>query len=345
MRKTNNYTAMLATSLAALALAGCDTGIDIGDDVEKFCNEYCDTKTTKEKPGVFLMMKDAVVNGQKVSVPMRDIMIEGEDGTLVTPYNASYGNSASGDGLPNPDKTVGLDPSCFATEPYETPNLSQVDLTEENTTITFVNFDRNGRVESRDLLKTDPAYKNIESILGTTSTGEYLTLQQNLSQISRPDVDALFVTGNGPGSSAFKRRNLTLNQTPPEKTPFFTDLSDSTYKDSIGHIFFYVLLDEHLTFSRDTAALVTYAPNSESALGQLFTPFVQYPVYPKNPSPDALDVLTFHFIRHKSMQSESGGTCRYRYDKYVISAGQQDHFPSTPLFIDPEVQTEGIGWE
>jgi hypothetical protein len=358
MRHISKKLSFGGTAIAGLCLAtGCDT-ISLDKlsqrQLGQVCTTYCNQAAAPVEPGFAVMMKKAWVNGERVDVPMRNIMIRSEDefgnSTLVTPYNAQYGYTpALEGGAPLPDKTAGLDPSCFATETYEPIDLSDVDLTPENITITFVNIDRNGRLESRDMPLTYPIDNPIKAILESVdpsmnpSINEYEQIQKALGEITRPSADTLFNN-----QSAFETRDLVANATPHENTPFFGDLTGSDYTDTSGHVFFYVLLDEGLYFSRDTAALITYAPEAENSLETLYTPFVQYPIYPrvtdgsKIPDGSQLDVLTFHFIRDETMSTTSVEECRYVYDEYVISKGQSPFQPRTPLFIDPAVKTRGV---
>jgi len=342
-------------AIAVLGVAGCahDKFMDRldKDQVGKICKQYCSASAGPQTPGFAVMMKKTFVNGQPTYVPMREVLIQSFDNdgrpSLVTPYEATYGASPGGDSPPVINKSAGLDPACFAKEPYATPDLSDIVLDASNTTITFVNFDRNGRLESRDMSSTDPVYGKIADILSQSGSGDYTDIQRELMDMGRPAANDLFSN-----VASLTNRDLIANATPKKKTPFYTNLKKPTFSDATGHVFFYVLLDSHLYFSRDNAALITYAPAAENALETFYTPFVQYPVVPDvsdmdddtvdEPDGSQMDVLTFHFIRDVANGGADVDECRYVYDKYVISKGQDTYSQRTPLFIDPEVTTRGV---
>lgn len=345
MNIRDTITQTTAALAIAATLAACETTGTSGDAVlERACEEYCEAQRPRG-PGAFQLTKQVFTDGRMVQSPMRDIFLLSGDGKLVTPYDASYSRAPVDGGLPVPDKAEGLEPSCFASAPYSPPSLLAADLDHKNTTITFINFDRDGRVESRELSAKDPSFALIDKILSTSSavngSPEYQQIQNALSARPRPDSDRLYDrTGDEPPVRVLKKSRVPL-----DKTPFHKDLSiDKNFSDGTGHIFFYVLVDKGLEFSRSFAALLPYAPQSTSTLQTLYAPFVQYPVYPETPGGEALDVLTFHFIRDPGLQLKNGPRteCRYTYDLHVIAQGQAPFEQATPLFIDPEVKTRGI---
>lgn len=364
MRSFTKKKGLGTTVLCGLMLGGCVHSVPLDKldkrALKKVCETYCQKGTPGAEPGFALMIKTVFVNGEPEEVPMRNILARAENSegevTLVTPYDVTYGNHAGGDGPPMPNKAAGLKPECFAKASYTPPHINSLDLTVANTTITFVNMDQDGRLESRDLATTDQYYGLIMDVLLPQTTNPPLTLdaqkiQSLLSSIDRPTESDLQTQNNSP------TRNISL--LPAKKTPFFRDLTGAEFDTAEGHVFFYVLLDPNLYFSRDAAALVTYAPEAENELEKLYTPFVQYPVVPTlksvsgEPDGQDLDVLTFHFVQSDEMMFQSSAEyekaaaedkieCKYIYDKLVISRGQDGYTQRTPLLIDPEVKTRGV---
>lgn len=364
MRSFTKKMALGTTVLCGLMLGGCLHHVPLDkldqDKLKKVCETYCQQGTPGAEPGFAMMIKTLRVDDQPpVEVPMRNILARAEnsegDVTLVTPYDVTYGNHAGGDGPPIPNKTAGLKPECFAKAPYKPIHIDDLEMTNSNTTITLVNMDQDGRLESRDLSANDDNYTLIMNVLAPQTTTDLKPdaqeIQRLLSTMDRPTESNLQMQINSPVRD--------IEKFPPKKTPFFGDLTGAEFDTVKGHVFFYVLLDPNLYFSRDVAALITYAPEAENELEKLYTPFVQYPVVPELGSPVAdpdgtqMEVLTFHFVQSDKMTFQSSVEyektpeedqieCKYVYDKLVISRGQESFTQRTPLLIDPEVKTRGV---
>lgn len=352
MRHTIKTLTLAGSALAFTALSGCGNMPEKGDlNLAKVCKEYC-RQNSPNKPNYTMMLNQVSVEGQpNRTVPARHVYVTSETGALITPYDAAYGNMVQNpEALGYMDKSEGLEPACFSQKKYEPIKLSEVKLNENNTTITLVNFTESGRLESRELSPETKTYDTIKTVFDGSyippqtrpaSWGQYQHIQDILSSIP-PSVK------NNPAE--LQDRNLVENYVPKGKTPFYSDLTKKTFFDDEGHVYFYVLIDDHLKFSRDYLALVTYAP--QSGVQELYTPFVQHPVSPKFATMNKNDVLTFQFFRNPDLEADKIEECRYVYDMHVISIGQDDsgnstqlNFKqehSTPLFIDPEVKTRGV---
>lgn len=278
--------------------------------------------------------------GEVTKITRKDILPEGRRGNYPPDFPTDYVNSS----LPDL-KADG--------------NLWAVDLKWENTTIIFINFDKDGRLESRELTqkaasKSGTVYGDINQIMQPSSgtpVNEYKAVQYFLTNLvhgfnpkGRPlpeDID----------TEGFMNRVLNPLVIPEDKTPFYHkfDLTASPsargeIDAKTGHIFFYVLLDDHLRFQRDNAGIVPYTPPGDQIL---HTPFVQYPIVPSEKlmktNPERVDVMTVHFIQGGTMTDGMGVNpkCKYVYDIAVIASGQVGTKHKTPLMIDPEVDTEG----
>ena len=239
-------------------------------------------------------------------------------------------------------------------------NLWAMDLTWNNTTITFVNFNKDGGLESRVLTqstatKSETVYGDINKIMQASSTGspvnEYKAVQyfltnlvHNSSAVGRPPAGAIQNEG-------FDIRNLSSENVPKGKTPFYRKFKltanpsgPNEIDAKTGHVFFYVLLDDNLKYHRDTAATIPYTPQSA---GTLYSPYVQYPIIPDKglmgTNPEKVDVMTVHFLQGGTMTQGMGANpkCSYPFDIGVIAASQNGWNNFTPLLIDPETETDG----
>jgi len=343
MRHTLKTLTLAASGLTLVTLSGCgNIPVKSDRDLAKFCEEYC-RQSVSDKPKYTMMLNQVAIEGEpNKTVPSQQVYVTSDTGTLVTPYHAAYGNMVQNpEGLGHMDKAEDLEPACFSQTQYDPIKLSKIKLNENNTTITFVNFDKDGRLESRELSPQASKSEGVAAIFDINYTPQpystqYKDLQNVLSNISN--------------STILEERNLIAKNVPKNKTPFYSDLTQTTFFDDEGHVYFYVLIDDYLKFSRDYLALVTYAP--QSGVQELYTPFVQHPITPKYAAEDKNDVLTFQFFRDPKLKADKIEECRYVYDMHVISIGQDDSGDSpqrnfieehnTPLFIDPEVKTRGV---
>lgn len=251
-------------------------------------------------------------------------------------------------------KAKGLDSACFSSVELKVPEADKFDLTWDNTTIFFVNVDRNGRVESRQLDRSSgdamattrgaKTARELDAFLKPGSArglGDFAKVQEILSNAGRPAAGQETADG-------YPVRDL--RNVPRDKTPFYQSFAFEGAEgatptiDKYGHFFFYVLMDDQVTYRRDTAALVPTLPASKEAL---FSPFIQYPVVPKmanNPAGSA-EVLSVHFYQggdiNKRQSAGGNMTCVYPYALDVIASGQASFAQSTPVIIDPEVETRG----
>ena len=328
-------------------------------------------EATIENSGAFILIKNVELKGKIESIPMRDVYLKSKDNKtgelkLVRPYHPANGeflqNSPealrSDTDLKEFDKSVTLDPYCFSTQYYEPQtDIRSINLTEDNTTITVLNFTEDGRLESLELPKNNQGKyqdSNVADILSpnianTRSGSEYEQLQYWLSRMTPND----FNNQTSP-QSEFEERDLIDNNVPLVKTPHYSDLKNqASYKDAEGHIYVYVLLDKQVRFTREYAALVQYAPETEDALMKLYTPLFQQPIYPDFFDPNRLDVLTFRYVQNPKVKPSKKEKCSYVYDLHVLSTGQDEsghstsgtptiREHSTPLFIDPEIKTKGV---
>ena len=305
-------------------------------------------KKTKQNTGFFTLV-NRTQNGQSFTdAPLRQIYVKTVENTLSSPYKSANRYPVKQENRSYPDKSADLRLECFSSQPYETVHLKYIDLTTDNTTITLLNFTEEGRLESRELIVTDPSMSEIYNILNTKGFGEYKALQKLLSNMKVPSNGDLYNS-----APKFPPRNLKKRNVPASKTPFFSDLKNSSYDASQGHVYFYVSLDPYLKFSREHAALITYAPEAKTNSLALYTPFTQYDVYPKKQKLHQLDVMPFHFYQNPNAKpnKDESASCNYTYDLHMISYGQKssenftspfDTEYSTPLFIDPEVKTRGV---
>jgi len=363
-----------AAAIAAITLAYC-THISYK---EKICDEYCNSSNPREEvsienSGAFILIKTVEIDGVDQDVPMRDIYLKSVDANtgktkLVRPHHPPNNNflkpeSSIGHDLETFDKSVHLDPTCFSTQKSDPLiPIESIDLTHDNTTVTFLNFDENGRLESLDLPAVNNSgmfyFNELNAVNNILSTGnvpsygsDYQDLERALSDMTPPDFDS-------PVSPQphFPKRDLISKQTPMPKTPFYSNLkTKSNYDSNEGHIYIYVLLDKHMMFTRKYAALVDYAPETENALMKLYSPLKQQPVYPIIFEEDSLDVLTFRFVQNQNAEVDPDKiSCSYVYDLHVHSIGQDESGDisssgksmlvehNTPIFIDPEIKTEGV---
>jgi len=339
-------------SISTLSLAACisDGGrVDVnGDDAKQICEKYC-SNIPKPDPEVFVLTNRKQDGNNTEKFPHSQIYVKTEDGLLSAP-----------------NKRIGLDERCFAKDDFPAPHLRGVNLTTENTSIIFINFTKDGRLESRNMMenigsKGGNVYNRINNILTTSQGGEYSLIQKHLEDLVKSTSDKGRPTWDSIQYEGFEVKNM--NGTPLDKTPFYTKLGvvDGTQGEGQKeHIFFYVLLDNELRFMRDTAAMLPYAPHAKNSIGQLYSPYIQYPIVPEDPAlePDSVDVMTVHFYRGggmtDGMENEGMGdqiipaSCVYPYDIGVIANGQKTKtnglvgFLKTPQLIDPEVEAEGI---
>ncbi|MEO1643488.1 MAG: hypothetical protein AAFR74_09140, partial [Pseudomonadota bacterium] len=238
-------------------------------------------------------------------------------------------------------------------------NLWALDLTWDNTVITLINFDEDGRLESRLLseettlatqalrVKTD-----LDALLSPSSSylspiNEYKSIQILLSKLDADSFGVGQPMAGTEGNKGFTARDLNSDGVPIEKTPFYAIIDNASYtaEDYNGKVYFYVLLDRQLSFSRGSPALITYEPTP--SVGELFTPYKQYPVYPKDAQSGQADVLPIHFYQtHDGSDSVAEGEappdCRYPFDFSVIANAQAPFGQVTPLLIDPEVDPKGV---
>lgn len=248
-------------------------------------------------------------------------------------------------------------------------NLWAMDLTWDNTTILFINFDENGRLESRELTsasikKSGTVFSDLDQIMKESPgspLNEYKAVQYFLTNLvhgsnppGRPRSQELESNNFGP-------RNLKVADVPSDKTPFFnkftltaTPSGRGEIDAKTGHVFFYVLLDDYLRFQRDHASARVYTPDTAKPM---YSPYVLYPTVPQNipVAPDMTqpvspkhpwymaDVMTLHFLQGGNMTRDMEGDvkCNYPFDIAVISDGQAGWANKTPLFIDPETETDG----
>lgn len=327
--------------------------------VAEICKEYC-----KEKPKeIFAVM---------------DTRWDEDDNKLTSmPQGSFYINTPDG-GMMTPSKAEGLDPDCFAERSFISPgakpeaikandlapDLADKDLTWDNTSIIFINFNKDGRLESWELkqqqaTKSGSVYGDLDAALGSGAqsiNSEYEHVRDLLSNLDTPAFSNTSGSPNyGPGrprsdfisAEGFEARNL--NSVPHEKTPFFKKLPAVNGKGVKDHVFFYVLLDENLKFDRNGAHL-PYSAAANNALGQLYTPYIQYPIAPDDLSTkkDKVEVMPVHFYRGGNMATKFDEKrnprkrCVYPYDIGVIADGQQGFKQKTPLRIDPEVEADGV---
>ena len=347
------YACALSTALLLTACEGDRPNIPNLEICEEICRN---TVKTKEYFALMDMRWDE--NGLK-PIPQGSFYVNGPNGVIVTP-----------------SKAEGLDPNCFAEKPFVFPNaeseqlkandyapdLADKDLTWGNTTIMFINFDKDGRLESRELKKedankSDHVISDLNSVLGSSSqssTPEFEYVRDRLTKLNMPQVSQLTGSANtGPGRplpgdiSLEGFESIDLNGLPVEKTPFFKPLPSVNGNGVKDHVFFYVLLDENLKFNRK-GGLLPYAPAANNALGQLYTPYIQYEIAPLDKKKKQLvEVMPVYFYRGGNMAKEFDkernpkGRCVYPYDIGVIADGQIGFPQKTPLKIDPEVEADG----
>lgn len=331
-----------ASGLVMLSLAGCDWfDRDLTEaQLDRLCVERCE----KTKPGIYMLNDIKWSPSQGNFEPNSgSIWVQGVDGLLE-----------------HPNKGAKLNPDCFSKQPLSAktpkgiPRLAKLDLTHDNTTIIFINFTKDGALESRVLSdvagsQSKHVFDQINDILSPNTNGtqsDYERVRTRLSDLQgvtfseRPDANLI-------GDRGFMQRDIS--SVSDEKTPFFTPLGLANGKNSTEHAFFYVLLDERLKFNRDDAAIITYSPAAQNSIGQLYTPYIQYEIFPTKlygANQGKADVMPVHFLREnmaKGIPPEGPKSkCSYPYDLGVVAEGQLGTYePDTPLLIDPETETDG----
>jgi len=329
MNITLNKLALGSALMCILCSGGCNDTPEVSpEELDRICKDHCPPPNPLKETLVKVLMDQRM----------------DDDGVLKpSPHSQLYVKTPDGK-LKVANKSEGLDERCFSTKPYESPHLRDVNLTEKNTTITFINFGKDGRVESRKLtangVSSKLALDKINLVLnplqspGTTS--DYEHIQEYLSEIVRPGSNVLTAEG-------FEPRDL--DPIDDEKTPYHEPF-DLVQPDigsphgMVDHVFFYVLLDSNLKFNRDTAAMIPYPPS----VGRLETPYIQYPIFTASSVSDPLEVMTVYFHRGGTMTNDLNNDmyCSYPYDIGVVAAGQSGHMEDTPLLIDPEVRPKGV---
>ncbi|MEP3890328.1 MAG: hypothetical protein ABJN69_07655 [Hellea sp.] len=320
--KPNRWGFIFLAILVALILGFCQSK----DFRQKICNGVCDTAS---EPEIFRLVSRTYINGKLENTSGSKLYVTSTDGDLVEPSDVTW-ERAPGSDVFVEKKRQGLDKACFADSDYTVSSLDGVELNASDVTITVLNFDDEGRVESYDLEKTGGGYPDGLNALFAPNK-DYADIQAYLSGLTRAQV-----TPDGTGITRVTPKGLT-NLT-NENTPFDETLSAAS--DDKGKVVFYVLADAKLTFSRGPFAMISYAPEADEAIGELYSPYVVYPVIPIDPG-NNLDVLVIHFKRGGSMSQDENSQCRYPYDLAVVAEGQNGFSPRTPLLIDPEVLTNG----
>jgi hypothetical protein len=321
----------------ALLLSSCGLfggGDGSFENLDELCAEYCPEPT---RPGVVVLTNNAVApDGTQVDVPSNTIYFESSDGSLLSTKDHTYVRSPSG-GYEIPDKSIGLDPRCFSIVDFKVPDLKDIDLTERNTTIKFINLSPEGRVESWELNGSSSAAADIASVLSVNpgAQNEYEKIQDILTSMTKPSEATISSAG---------LQTINLSQTPIDKTPFFERFTKPGGVSKKEHVFFFVLLDRDLEFNRDVAALIPYSANTGAGVKTLYGPFTQYPVVPETPVDTTMDVLTVLFMRGGTMTNGMSDkeNCRYPYDFGVRSDAQGLLGHVTPVLIDPEIEAEGV---
>lgn len=291
-----------------------------------------------KKPRVFTLNSYTYdINGKLVQVPFSKLIVENGNGEI----------NAHGDVEMVPDGDVYLESKrrnlkkeCFSKTDYsgDVANLSTIALTEDDITITVINLDDEGRLESYDLV--DPNTGNLPSaITNAINTnpvlGNYEAIQIALSNMPRSSV----TTSNANNDI----RARAISSTYSEKTPFYKPFPANFAGGSNGHVIFYVLADENLQFNR-SLPVISHVPAAN--IGRLYSPFFKYEIMPAQPS-NKLEVQVLHFKRGGTMMEgmtpDAAGKmpCVYPYDLGVIAKGQDIGLQDTPLLIDPEVGPEG----
>lgn len=326
--------ALSTITLVTAVLTGC-TG-DRPREVN--CDEIC-ARGEARSPIVYEMIHNKL---PELTLDKDGKTITSLDGPSYNRHGSLFVLDQDGNKLipPGDAKRAALNPDCFSTISYQSPHLKKIPLSWKNITITFINFNKDGRLESRILGskgKAKAVKKKIDTVLNDNSnTSDHEQVAEILSNLNgRPQAGQETNRGYGPRD---------LNSVPAGKTPFYKYFDTDPTKTTKGHVFFYVLIDDQLKFNRDNAAVIPATPS----IGQLYSPYTQYPIYPPVGTNDSklVDVLTFQYYRGGDMAAPANigekDHCIYPYDIGVIARGQIG-FPDiqTPLLIDPEVDARG----
>lgn len=301
-----------------------------------FCKRDVVCEDSCGEPQIFALNSFAYNKmGELVTTPYSKLLIKDENGDLV-----AHGDEESVFVPEAQDyvdmKRRDLIEECFSTYDYrnDVKPLSQVRLTEHNTTITVLNMDETGRLESYDLVDAAGGIPEIISdIFDLAELGNYTKIQTALSGLNR-----LSVTPDTTGNIRVKPRPIPGHS---DKTPYYKKFETSYQGGSDGHVVFYVLADQNLKFNE---ALPVIAHTAEANIGELFSPYFKYDILAAN-----LQVMPLHFKRGGTMSKDPiPGTnkmaldCRYPYDLGVVSNGQSINTQDTPLLIDPEMGSDGL---
>jgi len=329
--------ALSSLTVIASALTGC-----LGDrPIEVNCDEVCSAGGDGD-----LRVYEMIHN------KLPELTLD-KKGKPVTSSDEPSGNSHSGLFVLDPEgnklispgdaKREALNPYCFSKVSYKSPHLKKLPLSWDDITITLINFDKHGRLESRELGDIDKAGAVKLEIQGALNDSIYPDHQQVAKILSKLDVNGFPNIGRPQAgqqtNKGYKPRDLDF--VPAGKTPFYKGFNSDPIR---GHVFFYVLIDDHVKFIRDHAAVIPSTPS----IGQLYSPFTQYPIYPPlgTGDPERVDVLTFQYYRGGDMADPKNigekDRCIYPYDIGVVAKGQAGFsHVQTPLLIDPEVDTRG----
>lgn len=383
-----NKNAYASVAVGAFLLAGCEADrprVSPGEIAEN-CEEYC--SELRGAPDIYTLVgKAADAQGVLRNSPNDNIYVRTPTGVLKAP-NKLEGlepkcfskTDFAADFAPAPDpkelrglptdkefaERLGKELGATLPEHYRINykggrpdgSLWSTNLTWENTTITFINFNKDGRLESRNLTKKSSTKsghirKALDHLLdpgnSTSPVNEHLAVQHVLMALEGPNNTRGRSLYNQIDTEGFTVRNLS--NVPVEKTPFYKEFDlnlapPAGVQQNEGHVFFYVLLDDHLRFNRDAAAMIPYAPRAATDIGSLYAPYIQHPVMPLDPVAEfeKADIMTVQFVQGGSMTQglPKDAVCAYPYDIGVKAESQVGFKQVTPLMIDPEVKTRGV---